>query len=721
MVTNDLINSQNSEAEKNALPENNATAMENKTSSVPEVADNGVGVSTKVENQSSTTQITQDQPAVEANAAATADEKKETAADIILRRLSEKRSQTAVLSSSEIAAEANLKVSAEVFLPEEEVEDQEEIAHPDSLETIQIEDHAEKEVSAETFAALSKKELVSKLKEILNSKSIQEITNEVEVIKTNFYKKHNAEIAEVRKKFIDDGGDAEEFKPEADPTELELKELYKGFKQKKTEFNEQLEKQKTDNLKAKYQIIEEIKELVNGNESLNKTFHDFRDLQKRWREIGLVPQNDVKSLWETYHHYVEKFYDFVNINKELRDLDLRKNLEVKVKLCEKAEELLLESSILKAFKALQKLHAQWREVGPVPREKKDEIWERFKEATTKINKLYQAHFENIKEEQDKNLKAKTLLCEKSEEISEGVVAVHKDWDARSKEIIELQKIWKLIGFAPKKDNNRIYNRFRQACDKFFNAKREFYSQYKEEQNNNLQMKTDLCIQAEGLKDSDEWKKTTDIFINLQKRWKDIGPVPRKHSDAIWKRFRAACNQFFENKNKYYSELDNQQEDNLKAKLALIEKVESFEFSDNKSESLEKLKEIQKEWTEIGHVPFKSKDEIQKKFRDLINARFDKIRQQGDQQNEERFKNKIESLANSPKSYGKLKVEREKLALKLKQVESDIVLLENNIGFFAKSKNAESVIYDVKHKIEKAKELAEELKEKLRLMDDIASK
>jgi len=402
----------------------------------------------------------------------------------------------------------------------------------------------------------------------------------------------------------------------------------------------------------------------------------------------------------------------------LRDLDLKKNLETKMEICEKSEELLVEPSIIKAFNVLQKYHEQWREVGPVPRDKKDELWERFKAATSIINKKHQDYFEGRKSEQKKNLDAKIALCEKVEEIASTDIDIHRDWDERSKELIELQKIWRTIGFAPKKDNNKIYERFRIASDKFFDRKREFYNQNKEEQNSNLQLKTDLCLQAESLKDSTDWKKTADEFIAIQKAWKEIGPVPRKFSDVIWKRFRAACDFFFENKSKHFSSIDGEQLDNLRMKKELLEEVKQFVLTGDDGADLDKLKDFQRRFTDIGHVPFKDKDAIQNDFRDVINKHFDALRIDEKRRNLMKFKNKVVNNTTSGRGQNKMRFEREKYMIKLKQMESDLALLDNNIGFFANTKNASALIDDVNQKIASTKEKIEFLKEKIRIMDSM---
>ena len=441
-------------------------------------------------------------------------------------------------------------------------------------------------------------------------------------------------------------------------------------------------------------------------------------MQNEWRDIGLVPQSKMKNLWDLYHFHVENFYDYIKINRELRDLDLRKNLEAKINLCELAEELLVEPSIIKAFNTLQKFHEQWREIGPVPRENKDDIWERFKTVTAKINKKHQEFFETRKDEQKKNLEAKSALCEKVEEINTLELENYKEWDEKSKEIIELQKVWRTIGFAPKKDNNKIYDRFRTACDEFFNKKRDFYSKNKELQQNNLQMKIDLCVQAEALRDSTDWKKTTQDLINIQKQWKEIGPVPRKHSDSVWKRFRAACDFFFDKKSEHFSDVDSEQVDNLKLKEELIAEVTNFKSKGNVDENLKSLKHFQRRWTEIGHVPFKKKDDVQNRFRDAINKLFVQLNIDDDKRNLLKFKSKMASFSESGRGQSKMRMERDKYMNKLKQLENDLVLLDNNVGFFAKSKNAESLIADVKKKIEITKQKIETLKEKIRVIDDL---
>ncbi len=586
-------------------------------------------------------------------------------------------------------------------------------------QTIEVVEKEKKKAPVD-YSKHSQVELVNALRDLLDENKGEEIKHEVETIKAIFYKNLNDNIETAKKKFIEEGGAEEDFKPEQDPYENDIKELLKRYRYIRIEHNKSLDIKKEENLKKKYEVIEKIKGLINNEESINKTFNDFRDLQREWREIGVVPQAKMKNLWDTYHFHVENFYDYIKINRELRDLDLKKNLEAKISLCEKAEELLVEPSVLKAFDTLQKYHERWREIGPVPREQKDDIWERFKSATAKINKKHQEFYETRKNEQKKNLEAKTALCEKVEEINVNEITNHKEWDAKSKELIELQKVWRTIGFAPRKDNNKIYDRFRTACDKFFDAKREYYAKAKDEQQNNLQLKIDLCVQAEALKESTDWKKSTQDFINIQKKWKEIGAVPRKNSDILWKRFRAACDYFFEKKSAHFSGIDNEQIENLKKKEALIEEIINFKALENVDDNLNALKDFQRQWTEIGHIPFKKKDEIQSKFREAINKLYDDLNIDADKRNMLNFRTKMSSFSESSRGQNKMRFERDKYMNKMKQLENDLVLLDNNIGFFAKSKNAESLIEDVKKKIELTKQKIETLKDKIRVIDEMDS-
>jgi hypothetical protein len=566
------------------------------------------------------------------------------------------------------------------------------------------------------YSAMSNEALVVAIRELIQNYPAERIRETIENIRIQFYKQQKAEFTEKKKAFLESGGLEQDFRIPEDPCENDFKLLYKRYRELRQIANEHTEKIKEANLREKYQVIEEIKVLVNKKESINRTFHEFRELQQRWREIGLVPQKNMKELWDTYHYQVEKFYDFIKINQELRDLDLKKNLELKMDLCEKTEELLLETDMRKAVRDLQKFHDQWREIGPVPHEKKDEIWERFREITATINKKFQEQAEKLKLEQDNNLQAKIMLCEKAEEIINSPVTRIKDWENRTTEITGLQKMWNSCGPVPRKNNLEVYQRFKAACDIFFSNKREYFKQIKGEENNNLQLKTDLCIQAETLKESTDWKKTSEDLIRLQEQWKKIGPVPRKKSDELWNRFRAACNHFFNNKTAFYSQMDNQQEINLKKKEELVKTVEEWQASGNIEEDLKQLKQFQKDWTEIGHVPLKSKNSLQEQFRKAINQLFDQLNMDENKRELLKFRIRLENLAQLHRPEEKLRDEREKLYEKIRQLEGEITLWDNNIGFFAKSKNSEGLLKEVHAKIDNGKKLLAQLKEKIKMID-----
>jgi hypothetical protein len=566
------------------------------------------------------------------------------------------------------------------------------------------------------YSGYTKHELVETLGLIIENRPTIEIRDDVERIKILFYKKLKSESEERKNKFLEGGGKIEDYRQWVDPDDARVKHLLEKYKEKKTDYNKVQEAEKYENLKKKYDIIDKIKDLVNREESINKTFHDFRSLQNDWHSIGVVPQTSLKDLWENYHHYVEIFYDYIKINKELRDLDLKKNLEVKVLLCEKAEELLLEPNPVNAFRSLQDFHNQWREIGPVPQESKNEIWERFKEATSQINKRHHEYFEKQKDDQKKNLDAKIALCEEVDAINLLEFKNFKEFDERADKVVELQKMWRTIGFAPKKQNNKVYQRFRDTCDAFFEKKRGFYADNKEIQLNNLQLKTELCMQAEALQESEDWKATSDALIKLQKEWKEIGPVPRKQSERCWKRFRKACDHFFNRKTEFFAALDTSYEDNLKAKLGVIEELEKFESGTDVQTAFERLKELQRKWTEIGFVPFNLKDEITNKYRVAINKEFDKLKIGDEDKSILKYKTKLDNLKANPKASRKVRNERDKFFTKIKQLEGDIVLWENNIGFFAKSTNADTLRREVEEKIDSAKKLIKTLEEKVKMID-----
>ncbi len=657
------------------------------------------------------------------DATAENDAPKLSAAELLLQRLQARKEESFTQIIDEVQKEASSPAPSDKPQPIDnqpaaaeqpaEAEDGEvaiDGEQPENTEAQEDEEAAEtvEDLDEINYAELPKEGLLEALEKIVNRDDVHKCKSYVDYIKTLFYKQVNAEVEQQREKFIENGYEPKDFRATPDPLEDKFKALFDQYRDKRNKYNEQLEQEKLNNLKLKQEIVSKIENLINTQDNINQTFDEFKNLQKQWREIGIVPQADAKQLWESYNYQVERFYDIVKINRELRDLDLKKNTEQKISLCERAEELLLEPKVVKAFNELQKLHEQWREIGPVFAAQKEEIWERFKKATYTINKKHQDYYANLKKEQENNFRAKTILCEKAEEIVAKDYHSRSEWDAQNKEILSLQQFWKMIGFAPKKHNNAVYERFRNACDKFFEKKREYYTQNKEEEENNLQLKEDLCVQAEGLKDSTDWKKTTDILKRLQLKWKTIGPVPRKHSEEVWQRFRAACNTFFDNKKKHFDSIDKEQEANLKLKEQLIAEVENFQSTESDEKNIAALKEMQKRWSEIGLVPISKKDALYDRFRKAIDMQFAKINIDEAKRNEIKMKHLIEAAQTNPQALEKLRNERDRLKGRLDTLRQQIALSENNLGFFAKSKNADAMIESFRQKMEKQKEEANSL-------------
>lgn len=578
-------------------------------------------------------------------------------------------------------------------------------------------DEAEGESEAEAAEGVvelegkSKEELVELFGSLLASRPVQSLRRDAESIKVAFYKLHRAEVERLRREYLEGGGEAESFALPADGSEARLKSLFADYRRKRDEFLAGQEAVKEDNLRRKLAIIEELKELVDSNETLNHTFTLFRALQQKWKETGPVPQANVKDVWETYNLHVENFYNFIKINKELRDLDLKRNYEAKVALCEEAEALALEPSVVAAFHKLQKLHEEWRETGPVANEFKESLWERFREASTRVNKQHQTYFENVKEEQKRNLELKSELCVKAEELTAGEPSSRKEWSKASEQLLEIQKVWKSIGFAPKKDNARIYERFRNACDRFFEQKREYYLRLKGEMDENLRLKNEICEQAEALQESTEWKRATDELISLQRRWKEIGPVARRHSDAVWKRFRAACDRFFNRKSEHFAGVDSEHEQNLLKKRALLEEMAAADIA---AGGFEAIKEFQRRWSEIGFVPIKQKESLQAEYKAAVDKLFAVVRGGERDRSMDRFRSRVSQLKSSGER--KLRSERDRLYAKVKQLENDIAVLENNIGFFSSSRNAESMISDIREKIAAARSEMAATIEKINIID-----
>ena len=548
------------------------------------------------------------------------------------------------------------------------------------------------EAAAVNYQEMGIPELVAAFEQLAKSEDRMQRAKEADAIKSAFYKK----LIKAKSEAGIDPESAEE-NPFTGIEEA-FKAYYNAFKKEKAEYNKAQEAERERNLALKQAVIEDLKQLLEKQEDVKVTFPEVRSIQDRWKAVGPVPVQNFRNLNETYQLYVEQFYDMVNINRELRDLDFKKNLEAKTAFCEEAEALAQRSDVVEAFRELQKLHEQWKDYGPVEKQYRESIWERFKAATAVINRNYQAHFEGLKEQQEANLVAKTALCEKAEAIAAAEMANANEWNAATKALEEIQKEWRGIGFASKKDNQKIYDRFRAACDAFFARKKEFYAGFKESINENLARKLAICEQAEALKDSTDWKATADTLIDLQKQWKEIGAVPRQKSDALWKRFRAACDSFFEARDKQPKDA-NDYYGNLKAKQRLIAEINAYELSGDAEADAEAGSKFSERWQAIGFVPFKEKDRIAQAYREAM-AKFNAGRGASRRQRPER----------TPMT------EKERLVKKYNQLEQDIVTYENNLGFFARSKNAEPLIRQMEERIAKAKEELRSLEAEIRSME-----
>ena len=571
--------------------------------------------------------------------------------------------------------------------------------------------------NAEENAAgkLTKEEILNRLQALVDA-PIETVRGEVESLKQAYYKIRRNEVDELRKAFVEQGGDEKDFTAPEDTQENFLKELLDSYKEKKAAYLAEEEKQKAENYEIKLQLIEQLKMLCESQDDFNKLYNEFKDIQQKWKEIKLVPEEHANELWKEYQTYSEAFYDLIKINNQFRDYDFKKNLELKTALCEAVEKLQDEKDIISAFHQLQKLHQQWREIGPVAKELREELWGRFKAASTVINKRHQQHFENLKAKEQENLVAKTAICEEIEGIDYAALQTFKDWDEKNNEVLALQQKWRTIGFTPKKHNTKIFERFRAACDEFFTKKTEFYKSIKAEMEKNLEKKRALCEKAEALKDSTDWKGTTEKMIALQKEWKTIGQVTRRHSDSIWKRFITACDYFFDNKNKNVSSQKSEEQTNLEAKKALIEKVKTMDESLDTEEAITTLKEWIAEWNEIGHVPFKEKDKVYKAFHEAVDAQFDRLKVDQRDRRMKSYRNNVSEMAGKGK--GKLYSERDRLMRTYERMKNDLQTYENNIGFLTiSSKGGSGLVKEMERKIEKLKAEMELTVKKIEAIDE----
>ena len=589
------------------------------------------------------------------------------------------------------------------------VEVSEEITETPAEETIV-------EKPTENASKLStKEEVLLRLKEVAQDAENAN-KQELDGLKQTFYKIHNAEIEAAKKTFVENGGAEEEFIAQPSGVEEEFKSLMAAIKEKRSALAAEIEKQKEENLQVKLSIIEELKELVESPDDANKSYNEFKKLQQQWNEVKLVPQAKVNELWKNYQLYVEKFYDILKLNNEFREYDFKKNLEIKTHLCEAAEKLADEQDVVSAFHQLQKLHQEFRDTGPVAKELRDEIWNRFKAASTAVNRRHQQHFEALKETEQHNLDQKTVICEIVEAIEFDQLKTFAAWETKTQEVIALQNKWKTIGFAPQKMNVKIFERFRKACDEFFKKKGEFFKLLKEGMNANLEKKKALCEKAESLKDSTEWKETAEILTKLQKEWKTIGPVSKKYSDAVWKRFITACDYFFEQKGKATSSQRSVEQENLEKKKAIIARLTAIDETTDADEASKEVRELMKEWNGIGHVPFKEKDRLYKQYHGLIDQLFDRFNISASNKKLSNFKSSIGNIQSGGSQ--SLYREREKLVRTYENMKNELQTYENNLGFLTtSSKKGNSLLTEINRKVEKLKSDLELVLQKIKVIDE----
>ena len=555
-------------------------------------------------------------------------------------------------------------------------------------------------------SAQTQEEVIKRLREI-NENACEADKQEIDQLKQTFYKLHKSDQEAERKAFIEKGGNAEDFTPTPNPLETLFKEIMGEIKEKRSALSAALEQEKEENLAKKLEILEKMKTLTESTEDTTAIYNEFKQLQQEWNDIKQVPSGRQNELWRSYQLYTEKFYDMVKLNNEFREYDFKKNLEQKMHLCEAAEKLAEETDVISAFHQLQKLHQEFRTIGPVAKELRESLWARFKAASTVINRRHQQHFEELKEKEQNNLDQKTVICEIVESMEYDTFTTFSDWEDKTQEILALQAKWKTIGYAPQKMNVKIFERFRSACDEFFHRKAAFYKSIKENMAKNLEKKRELCEKAEALKESTDWKATAELLTQLQKEWKNIGPVSKKHSDSIWKRFIGACDYFFEQKNKATSSQRSIEMENLAKKENIIQQLTELQESSNQEETTEKIRQLTKEWNEVGFVPFKDKDRIYKTYHALI----DKFNLSAAEKKLSNFKSSLNKETN-------LYREREKLMRTYEGLKNDIHTYENNLGFLSSSsKKGNNLVTDITRKIERLKADLDLVTKKIAAIDE----
>jgi len=628
-------------------------------------------------------------------------------------------------SEPELEVSELVEEQKEENCPEPEVKETECEVQPETVgetvheESIEESEPEEPEIADDFFDHLNRQEAVETLEEIVGENNVTKIKKQMSLLKIRFLLLNKEEKEQRLQLFLANGGNKEDYDTSPDELEERYNKVFERYRANKAKYVEELEQTKVSNLEKKQALLDELKQLIESSaDSLKQIYDRFKEIQVTWKEIGAVPQANVTELWQNYHFYVEKFFDKVKINRELRDLDLKKNLEKKLELCEKTEALMLETSIVRSFKLLQQYHKEWKESGPVEDDKKEELWNRFKTASDKINQQRRDYYELLDNQQEENYKAKLALCDRIEEFSNTEITSIKLMNERSDEVAELFKTWKTLGAAPKEVHDEVWNRFRQAMDTFFANKKQYLSNIKEEQVNNYNLKVNLCIQAEAISERKDWKKATTEILALQQEWKSIGTVSHKQADLLWKRFRKACDSFFEAKNGYFGDVHKHEAENLQKKEDLIIRVNEYVFVETRDENFEALKNFQREWTSIGYTAISEKERLWDAFRTAIDKRFEELKATAFEVNKARYTERINNLiGQDSKSNDALQKEQRFLQNKIKQLTDDVNLWENNLGFFANSKNSEELKEQFGKKIEQAKQEIETLQAKLVILRD----
>lgn len=592
------------------------------------------------------------------------------------------------------------------------------ISSDEALPTSVVVQNADEEKCEAEAHNYTREQIVEQIKTLLE-RPVEEVKDEIDALKQQYYKLRKNEIEEAHRAYNEKPEEERgEFQIPFDTFEEALKALLNVYKEKKATFLENQEKEKQQNLERKQAILEEIKGYLQDADNIGKYYNDFKERQQEFKEIVNVPASAVSELWKTFQTYSENFYDLLKIHKELRDYDFKKNLEQKTALCEQAEALANNPDVLEAFKTLQTLHEEWRGIGPVSKEMREEIWNRFKEASTVINKRHQQHFEEIKAAEQAAEQAKTALCEEIEAIDLDALQSFSAWDEKTKSVLDMQERWKAAGFASRKVNTQLFERFRKSCDQFFARKAEYYKKAKDTMSENLEKKRALCEQAEALKESTDWRAASEKLTQLQKEWRTIGAVPRKYSDAIWKRFTEACDYFFERKKQEFASKKNVEHDNLVAKQAVIEKLNAIDESLDKSAGLAQVRTLMSEWAAIGHVPFKEKDKLRKQYQEALDVHFKRWNMKEARSRLNAFSNTVEELASSDQAQNKLYRERERLMRTYESMKSNLQTYQNNIGFLTvSSKSGNKMVEELERKIEKLKEDMQLIVQKIELIDE----